>query len=101
LPPAARKPSPALVKARLQALGQAIRESRKEHGLTVERLAAESGVSARHVRNVQAGCNASLSTVVRLCLVLRLDLVIDAPGLLEQTARVISHLGLDLPRKGR
>ena len=65
----------ALVERMPAAIGRRVRESRTARGMTLDQLAARSGVSRRMIVNVESGsANASIATLLRLATALEIPL---------------------------
>jgi transcriptional regulator with XRE-family HTH domain len=59
-------------------LGRALRDARREHGLTQRQLATLSGVAQPTISNIERGVSSvSLDTLLRILAALRLELVLQ------------------------
>ena len=89
----------------LSVLGMRLKEARKKRGFTQERLAAISGISARHIANVEKGdVNPSfevLSTLVK-ALGVSFDAIFDPADVqTEADIQEIAGLYRACPEQGR
>lgn len=69
-----------------QDLGQAIRERRKEFGLTQEQLANASGLTRKTVSEIEASGEGRVASVLRLMEMLCLKLTVMGPPVVEPPA---------------
>lgn len=58
-------------------LGRALRDRRRERGLSQAQLADRSGVAQPTISNVERGLRGALDTILRLCAELELELVVQ------------------------
>lgn len=62
----------------LTAIGQDLRQLRKQAGLSQALLAQKAGISERALRNLESGQGSSLATFIGVLKALRQDSVLDA-----------------------
>ncbi len=89
----------------LSELGSHLKATRNDRGFTLEQLAEVSGLSARHIANIEKGdVNPSFEVLVTIAKVLDLSfdaLFFPASGQTEAELQELTGLYLSCPEQGR